>query len=387
MAIAEVNGQRLYYEVHGEGEPLLCVAGLSADTMVWIPQVQAFAAAHRTVIFDNRDVGQSSMAGGDYEIADMARDALALADELELDSFHLLGVSMGGAIAQEIAIQEPQRVRTFTVAVSFASGGAYARQLARVWGERVMQISREQHVDELMLLNHSEGFYDHPEMVEFIRNAMLANPHPQPPEAFARQLRASSGHDAREGLATLTMPTHVLGGEGDRVADPGLEAHDPAGRAARALGRARRGVQRGRAWLHPGGCCGACGVAISATAASTSSRTGAARPNSTIWSTRETGLPGGATTHSCWRWLPTWRARPNSIETPLESMNSSAVMSTTTPRAELGRASAIRSPVGLATEMSSSPLRRATTTSPRSSMFSPIKSFISRHLCAARAGA
>jgi pimeloyl-ACP methyl ester carboxylesterase len=215
MAIAEVNGQRLYYEVHGEGEPLLCIAGLSADTLVWIPQVQAFAAAHRTVIFDNRDAGQSSMAEGDYEIADMARDALALADELELDTFHLLGVSMGGAIAQEVAIQAPQRVTTFTVAVSFAAGGAYARQLANVWGARVKQVSREQHVDELMLLNHSEGFYDHPEMVEFIRTAMLSNPHPQPPEAFERQLRASSGHDAREGLPSLTMPVHVIGGEHD----------------------------------------------------------------------------------------------------------------------------------------------------------------------------
>ena len=81
------------------------MAGLTCDTLVWIPQIQAFAAAHRTVIFDNRDVGQSSMAEGDYEIADMARDALALADELELDSFHLLGVSMGGAIAQEMAIR------------------------------------------------------------------------------------------------------------------------------------------------------------------------------------------------------------------------------------------------------------------------------------------
>src|SRR5919202_1496683 len=140
MAIAEVNGQRLYYEIHGEGEPLLCVAGLTCDTLVWIPQVQAFAAAHRTIIFDNRDAGQSSMAGGDYEIADMARDALALADELEFDSFHLLGVSMGGAIAQEIAIRAPPRVRTFTVAVSFAAGGEYSRKLAEVWGARVEQI-------------------------------------------------------------------------------------------------------------------------------------------------------------------------------------------------------------------------------------------------------
>ena len=215
MAIAEVNGQRLYHEVHGEGEPLLCVAGLTCDTLVWIPQVQAFSAAHRTVIFDNRDAGQSSMAEGDYDIADMARDALALADHLELDTFHLLGVSMGGAIAQEIALQAPERVRTLTLAVTFPAGGAYARRLGEVWGARLEQIGYEQHVDELMLLNHSEGFYDHPEMVEFIRTAMLNNPHPQPPEAFVRQIGACGRHDARDRLGSLGMPVHVIGGEHD----------------------------------------------------------------------------------------------------------------------------------------------------------------------------
>jgi pimeloyl-ACP methyl ester carboxylesterase len=215
MAIAEVDGRRLYYEVHGEGEPLLCVAGLTCDTLVWIPQVQAFAGAHRTVIFDNRDAGQSSMAEDDYEIADMARDALALADHLELDTFHLLGVSMGGAIAQEVALQAPDRIRTLTLAVTFPAGSAYARRLAEVWSSRVAQVSREQHIDELMLLNHSESFYDHPEMVEFVRTAMLNDPHPQPPEAFARQIAASSRHDARDRLGSLTMPTLVIGGEHD----------------------------------------------------------------------------------------------------------------------------------------------------------------------------
>ena len=215
MAIAEVNGQRLYYEVQGDGEPLLCVHGLACDTLAWIPQIQAFAAGHRTVIFDNRDVGQSSMAAPGYDIADMARDALALADELELDSFHLLGISMGGAIAQEIALQAPDRVRTLTLAVTFPCGGAYARRLADVWSARVAQISREQHVDELMLMNHSERFYDNPEMVEFIRTAMLNNPHPQPADAFGRQLAACSRHDALDQLGSLTMPTHVIGGEYD----------------------------------------------------------------------------------------------------------------------------------------------------------------------------
>ncbi|HEY7454335.1 MAG TPA: alpha/beta hydrolase [Thermoleophilaceae bacterium] len=215
MAFADVNGQRLYYEVHGDGEPLLCVHGLACDTLAWIPQIEAFAAAHRTVIFDNRDVGQSSMAEPGYETADMARDALGLADELGLDSFHLLGVSMGGAISQEIAIQAPERVRTLTLAVTWSAGSTYSRRLSEVWGARVLEVSREQHIDELMLLSQSEEFFESSDMVEFIRTAMLNNPHPQPPEAFGRQLSACGRHETRDRLGTLTMPTHVIGAERD----------------------------------------------------------------------------------------------------------------------------------------------------------------------------
>jgi 3-oxoadipate enol-lactonase len=217
MPTIDANGQTLYYEVHGEGEPLLCVMGLSADTLAWALQVPAFAASHRTVIFDNRDVGQSSMANGPYEIADMAGDALALADALELDSFHLLGVSMGGAIAQEIALAAPERVRTLTLAVTFPAGGAWARKLSEVWGERVRKLSQEERVDELMLLNFSERFFEDQGMATWVRNMMLANPHPQPAEAFTRQLEACGRHDAREGLRALDLPTHVIGSDYDML--------------------------------------------------------------------------------------------------------------------------------------------------------------------------
>jgi pimeloyl-ACP methyl ester carboxylesterase len=155
------------------------------------------------------------MAEPGYETADMARDTLALADELELDTFHLLGVSMGGAIAQAIAIQAPERVRTLTLAVTWSGSSAYSRRLSEVWGARVRQVSREQHIDELMLLSQSEEFFDNPDMVAFIRTAMIDNPHPQPPEAFCRQLEACGRHDTRDRLGTLTMPTHVIGAERD----------------------------------------------------------------------------------------------------------------------------------------------------------------------------
>jgi 3-oxoadipate enol-lactonase len=215
MPTIEAGGQTLYYEVHGDGEPLLCIMGLSADILAWTLQVPAFSGRHRTVLFDNRDVGRSSLAEGDYEIADMARDALALADALELDSFHLLGVSMGGAIAQEMALAAPERVRTLTLAVTFAGGGRWARALSDVWGARVQRMSREERIDELLLLTLSEPFFENADAVAMLRDLMLQNPHPQPPEAFARQLAASSRHDARARLGGLTMPTHVIGAEQD----------------------------------------------------------------------------------------------------------------------------------------------------------------------------
>jgi pimeloyl-ACP methyl ester carboxylesterase len=215
MPTIEANGQTLYHEVHGEGEPLLLVMGLAADTMAWAMQVPAFSARYRTIIFDNRDVGQSSMAAGPYEITDMAQDTLALADGLELESFHLVGVSMGGAIAQEVALAAPDRVRTLTLAMTWPRGGAWAAKLSELWSARVEHMSREERVDELMLLTLSEDFFENADGVAWLRDLMLQNPYPQSADAFARQLDASSRHDARERLGRLAIPTHVIGAEHD----------------------------------------------------------------------------------------------------------------------------------------------------------------------------
>jgi 3-oxoadipate enol-lactonase len=215
MPTTEANGQTIYYEDLGEGEPLLLVPGLAMDTLAWALQVAAFSAWHRTILFDNRDVGQSSMAQTSYDIADMAQDALALADALELDTFHLLGVSMGGAIAQEMALAAPERIRTLTLVVTFAGGGRWSRTLSDLWSARVQRMSREEHIDELMLLCFSEEFYENAEGVAWLRGMMLQNPHPQPADAFARQLDAASRHDAKDRLSTLDIPTHVIGAEHD----------------------------------------------------------------------------------------------------------------------------------------------------------------------------
>ena len=215
MPHVDANGQRLYYEIHGEGEPLLLVMGLAADMLAWTLQVPAWSERYRVIAFDNRDVGQSSYAEGPYSVSDMAADTLALADTLELDSFHLLGYSMGGAVAQEVALAAAQRVRTLSLCASWAGSGRYALDRARLWSAQVERMSHEEHIDNLLQLTMTEAFYENEEGLAFVRRMMLQNPHPQAPEAFIRQLRASSAHESRDRIGALSMPVHVIGCEYD----------------------------------------------------------------------------------------------------------------------------------------------------------------------------
>ena len=207
----------LYYEEAGQGEPLLMVMGLGTDHLGWMLQVPEFSQHYRVITFDNRDVGQSPQADGPYEIADMARDALDLADHLDLETFHLLGMSMGGAIAQEMALMAQERLRTLTLVVTYGGGGNWGRERGRLWADIRGRIDRETHLDWLLLFGMSEQFYDDPERIAYSKQLMRANPHPQSAEAFQRQIQASGRHEARDRLGQIEVPTHVIGAEHDAL--------------------------------------------------------------------------------------------------------------------------------------------------------------------------
>ncbi len=215
MPFAEVNDQRIHYEVEGEGEPLICIAGLGADALSWSFQVPEWSKHFRTVVFDNRDAGQSSAAEGDYEIADMAEDALGLADHLELERFHVLGASMGGAIAQELALGWPDRVATLTLCVTWAGSGEWGREFSRLWAGQVERTPFEEHVDNLLRLTLSEQYFESSDEVDALRRMALDNPYPQSNEAFRRQLGCMGRHEARGRLPALSLPVHVIGAEQD----------------------------------------------------------------------------------------------------------------------------------------------------------------------------
>ena len=220
MPHAEVNGQRLYYEVHGEGEPLVIVMGLGGDLLAWARQIPEFAQRYKVIAIENRDVGRSSYADGPYEVADMADDTLAVLDELGFADFHVLGVSMGGAISQQVALKAPERVRTLTLCVTWGGSGPYGEARSKVLGAQYRRMSHEEQVEFLMLLGMTEDFYREPDTVAWLKRMIMSNPNPQQTDGFIRQLEACGRHDVRDRLGDLSMPVHVVGAEHDVMVPP-----------------------------------------------------------------------------------------------------------------------------------------------------------------------
>jgi len=113
---------RLAYWRAGSGPAVLLIQGAGAVGGVWRPQIDALSAEHTTVVFDNRGVGGSQILAGALSIGAMADDAIAIADAAGLDRFHLVAHSMGGLIAQEVALRASARVRSLSLLCTFARG-------------------------------------------------------------------------------------------------------------------------------------------------------------------------------------------------------------------------------------------------------------------------
>ena len=131
------DGTRLHYQVWGppDGEPLLLVHGLGADHRGWIMQRRAFGSRYRCIAFDNRGVGSSDAPRGPYDLEVMADDATRVLDAVGHDSAHVVGVSMGGILAQILAVEHPERVRSLTLASTACRHLPWRRALLASWIE------------------------------------------------------------------------------------------------------------------------------------------------------------------------------------------------------------------------------------------------------------
>ena len=215
------DGVKLVYEEHGEGDPVLFVQGLGYDRHGFGPLPGMLAGDFRVLVFDNRGVGESDVPEGPYSVAMMATDAIAVLDAAGIDAAHVLGVSLGGFIAQELALSYPDRIRKL-VLVSTAPGSvppslpmpargreAFARfpTLEREAGFRLMV--------ENSLGDH--GVRERPELVEEIYRYRLE----RAPSIVGWQAQAYAGaaFDAYERIPAITAPTLVIQADADYVID------------------------------------------------------------------------------------------------------------------------------------------------------------------------
>ena len=124
MPTANIGEIELYYEEHGSGEPLIMVLGLGQDVPTWGFQIEALSKHLRLIVFDNRDSGKSSRCLNNYTTETMALDILGLMDHLGIEQAHLLGTSMGGMIAQHVALLAPERMKSLILASTTSWGEA-----------------------------------------------------------------------------------------------------------------------------------------------------------------------------------------------------------------------------------------------------------------------
>ena len=135
MPTVSVNGIDINYSLEGDGgRTIVLVNGLADDLNTWeLQMADLLAAGYRVLRFDNRGVGLSSTPPGPYTSRLLADDAKALVDQLELSGFHLMGVSMGGMIAQEYALAYPDDLATVTLACTYAAPGPFCSRMFSMW--------------------------------------------------------------------------------------------------------------------------------------------------------------------------------------------------------------------------------------------------------------
>jgi pimeloyl-ACP methyl ester carboxylesterase len=216
MPIAHVNGIELNYRLEGEGEEtIVLVNGLADDLETWGFQMDdLLAGGYRVLRFDNRGIGQSSAPPGPYTTSLFAQDTKALVDELAIRDFHLVGVSMGGMIAQEYAIANGGDLRSLTLACTYAAPGPFCSRMFAMWADLAPQLGVPFVMRDVTLWAFTVPFFEEreDELREFEAGmAELA----QPVDVYLAQLSSIRTHDTTDRLDRISVPTLVLAGEED----------------------------------------------------------------------------------------------------------------------------------------------------------------------------
>ncbi len=223
MATIEANGIDIYYEEHGSGEPLLLIMGFGGNAATWNPQIEGLAKHFRVIAFDNRGVGRTSAPDGPYSISQMACDVVGLLDGLDIPRAHVFGISMGGMVAQELAIDHPTRIDSLILGCT-TPGSSRAAGVAQLHDEiSTFRDGNGKHYLEWLseflkrLWTEEAMTKSTPELQDFVLSLIRF---PPTSHGLVNQADAVAGHDAHDRLHKIQHRTLVMTGAEDTLIDP-----------------------------------------------------------------------------------------------------------------------------------------------------------------------
>lgn len=221
MPKVRVGGIAMSYVEAGQGEPVVLIMGLGGDHLTWGFQLHALAARYRVIAFDNRGAGETDTPDHSYTIHMMAEDTRGLMDALGVDRAHVVGVSMGGMIAQELALRHPGRVRTLQLHCTAPIIDAYGLFLIDTLLAVKARGDREENVRAVMpWILCRKTMTERPEFIRFWIDRALTYPYPIGYDGLARQADAIRGHDTLARLGEIRAPTLITTGTEDILVPP-----------------------------------------------------------------------------------------------------------------------------------------------------------------------
>jgi pimeloyl-ACP methyl ester carboxylesterase len=219
MPNVDVGGAELHYLRAGSGEPMLLIQGMSATHMAWgRPFLSPLEQSFECTIFDNRGMGLSGPAQMPFTVADLAGDTIGLLDALEIERAHIVGISMGGMVAQELALAHPERIRSLTLGATYCGGPEgilMGDEDLRMLGAAMASGDREQVLRAMWEINLSPDFRaDESRYAAFHEMATALR---GPKDVIFQQMQACAAHDTSTRLSQVSVPTQVIHGTVDRL--------------------------------------------------------------------------------------------------------------------------------------------------------------------------
>jgi 3-oxoadipate enol-lactonase len=234
MPICRLPDAELHYLEKGQGQPLLFFSGLAGDHLYWLGQLRAFSRQYRCIAVDFRDVGQSSCASGPYSIQTLAEDLVGFLRSLQLPPAHIVGLSMGGMVAQELALAVPDRVKSLVLVNTVGRCDDWFQATLNAFQCIRLQVADTASFFEAVLPWWvGQSFFTDSGRISWLRWLLRQNPKDQSVDSFRRQIAAIQGHDALARLERIACPALILSGEDDLVA-PGRYSGELAARIRHA---------------------------------------------------------------------------------------------------------------------------------------------------------